>query len=139
MPVPTTLGTDMSRVDSALRVGVAEAPTASATALASSTATATLFIATLNAGQGLINCSVTTNLAWSLVVTNSVVSSGDIVWVQPQAGTNTQSGLQLSAGIVTVANGTFSVVMNNVNSTAHNGSTVVAFQVQKLVSKYAVD
>lgn len=136
MPVPTTLGTDMSGADSAVRVAVIEAPTATALAVATNSALATV---TINAGQGLITTPpLTTSLAYSLVVTNSVVSSGDIVWVQPQNGTNT-AAVQLSAGLITVGSGTFSAVFNNTQTTAHNGTLQIAFQVQKLVTKYAVD
>lgn len=136
MPVPTTFGTDMSGADSAVRIAVNEAPSATATATASSS---TVSAVTINAGQGIITSPpLTASTVMSMIVTNSVVSSGDIVWVQTQNGTNTAL-VQLSTGLITVQSGTFSVVLNNTQTTAHNGTIQIAFQVCKLVSKYAVD
>ena len=136
MPIPTTLGTDYSGAQSAVRIGVNEAPQALATATASSS---TVGAVTLNAGQGVITSpGLTTSLSYSLVVTNSVVSSTDIVWLSCQNGTNTAS-VQLSPGLVTVGNGTFSCVFNNINTAAHNGTIQFAFQIEKMIPLFQQD
>lgn len=136
MPLPGTDGTDTSLTRMASRIAVLEAPTAVATATASSSVVGAV---TLNAGQGIITTpNLTTSLSYSLIVTNSLISTTDIVWVGVQNGTNTAT-VQLSPGIVSLAAGTFSVVLNNINTAAHNGTIQVVFEIIKMVGATTID
>ena len=136
MPLPGTTGTDYSLQSSAVRIGVLESPVATALATATNSASGSV---TINAGQGIITSpNITTSLNYTLTVTNSLVTTGDIVWVGVQNGTNTAS-VALSPGLVTVGAGFFSVVFNNTNSTAHNGTLQFTFEIQKMVALNSQD
>lgn len=136
MPNPGTTGTDTRNQQMAARIAILESVTA--TALANATGSTSGNV-TINAGQGVITSpNLTTSLSYTLTVTNSVVSSGDIVWIGVQAGTNTAS-VALSPGILTVGNGVFSAVFNNTNTTAHNGTLNFTFSIQKMVGFNVVD
>ena len=136
MTIPGTTGTDKSLQQMAVMVAVQEAPTSVATATASTSTTSAV---TINSGQGIITSpSLTSTTAYSLIVTNSLVSAGDIVWIGLQNGTNT-AVVQASAGIVSVSTGSFSVLLNNTQTTAHNGTIQITFEIVKMLGLNVVD
>lgn len=136
MALPGTDGTDSSLQRMASRIGVLESVTASATASATNS---TAGAVTLNAGTGIIvSPNLTTSLTYTLTVSNSLVSTTDIVWIGVQNGSNT-AAVQLSTGLVTLGNGSFSVVLNNVNTQAHNGTVNIVYEIIKMVAATSVD
>ena len=136
MPFPTTLGSSKEYQDSAVMIALSTYPTATATATASDANTSAV---TINAGQGIITSpALTTSTVYSLIVTNSVVSANDIVWIGLQNGTNTAT-VFAACGLVTVKNGSFSVMISNINTAAHNGTIQLCFGIDKPVSKTVAD
>ena len=131
MPLATTTGTEDRFQNSELRAAVLGART-STVSLTSSTATAGAV--TLNAGFGKITSDVL-SLAGAtefvLTVTNTVVTSTDLVFANLQNGTNTVTpGPHISSATAGAGVMTIRIVNENVTA-AVNGTVIVDFMVVK--------
>ena len=125
MPLPGTTGTNKVSGKQGFRIGILEVPFTLATAVAGA--------ATANGGAGIVTSeSLTTAAAatYTLTVTNSSVTVGDIVMGEVFNGTNTTGVPSLAT--VTPGAGIFTAVVQNISgATAFGGTLKIAFQVIK--------
>ena len=127
-PLTGTTGTEERTRGQELRMAVAGVPVTTVTAAATNATTGTISTASYNGFIWSAALSTPGGTFYSFNITNSYVSSDDLVLVSLAGGTQSNA----VPGVVTVGSGVMTAtVRNGSNTVAFTGSVALAYRVHK--------